>query len=47
MKKAIIFFVFFDIEKRVGCNVFFVWECLRPLLLGGTTVVIPDNVAFE
>src|SRR5918996_516944 len=29
---------------RVGCNVFFIWEMLRPLLRGATTVVIPDDV---
>lgn len=32
---------------RVGCNVFFVWEVFRPLLRGGTTVVIPDDVIFD
>ena len=30
---------------RVGCNVFFIWEMMRPLLRGATTVVIPDDVA--
>ena len=29
-------------QERVACNVFFMWEILRPLLVGGTTVVIPD-----
>lgn len=32
---------------RVGCNVFFVWEFIRPLFRGGTTVVIPDSVIFD
>lgn len=32
---------------RVGCNVFFVWEVLRPLFRGGTTVVIPDDIIFD
>jgi thioester reductase-like protein len=32
---------------RVGCNVFFVWEIIRPLLRGGTTVVIPDDIIFD
>jgi len=32
---------------RVGCNVFFVWECLRPLLRGGAAIVIPDDVIFD
>merc|ERR1719230_2446681 len=33
--------------SRVACNVFFVWECLRPLLRGGTCVVIPDDIIFD
>ncbi|MGB3682567.1 MAG: amino acid adenylation domain-containing protein [Rubrobacteraceae bacterium] len=32
---------------RVGCNVFFIWEMLRPLLRGATTVVIPDDVIYD
>lgn len=32
---------------RVGCNVFFIWEMLRPLLRGATTVVIPDDVIYH
>jgi thioester reductase-like protein/amino acid adenylation domain-containing protein len=32
---------------RVGCNVFFVWEMMRPLLRGATTVVIPDDVIYD
>eukprot|EP00658_Telonema_sp_P-2_P084082 TRINITY_DN9241_c0_g1_i1.p2 TRINITY_DN9241_c0_g1~~TRINITY_DN9241_c0_g1_i1.p2 ORF type:complete len:576 (-),score=163.93 TRINITY_DN9241_c0_g1_i1:2486-4120(-) len=32
---------------RVGCNVFFVWEFLRPLLRGGTVVIVPDTVIFN
>ncbi|WP_162924413.1 non-ribosomal peptide synthetase [Rubrobacter indicoceani] len=32
---------------RVGCNVFFIWEALRPLLCGATTVVIPDRVIYS
>lgn len=32
---------------RVGCNVFFIWEMLRPLLRGATTVVIPDGVIYD
>ena len=30
-----------------ACNVFFVWEMLRPLLRGQTLVVIPDNVIYD
>jgi len=32
---------------RVGCNVFFIWEMIRPLLRGATTVVIPDDVIYD
>ena len=31
---------------RVACNVFFIWEFLRPLLKGATVYVIPDEVMF-
>ncbi|PWN88855.1 acetyl-CoA synthetase-like protein [Acaromyces ingoldii] len=32
---------------RVACNVFFVWEMLRPLLRGATTVAVPDVVSYD
>jgi amino acid adenylation domain-containing protein/thioester reductase-like protein len=32
---------------RVGCSVFFVWEVLRPLLRGGTSYVIGDDVIYD
>jgi amino acid adenylation domain-containing protein/thioester reductase-like protein len=32
---------------RVACNVFFIWEMLRPLLRGGTVVVIGDDVIYD
>jgi amino acid adenylation domain-containing protein/thioester reductase-like protein len=32
---------------RVGCNVFFIWEALRPLLRGAATVAIPDDVIYD
>lgn len=32
---------------RVGCNVFFIWEMLRPLLRGATTVVVPDARSYD
>ena len=31
----------------VGCNVFFVWEMLRPLLRGGAVCPIPDDVIYD
>ncbi|KAF4967665.1 hypothetical protein FZEAL_10506 [Fusarium zealandicum] len=32
---------------RVACNVFFIWEMLRPLLRGATTVAIPDHASYD
>ncbi|KAI1329452.1 enterobactin synthetase component F [Xylariaceae sp. FL0255] len=32
---------------RVACNVFFVWEILRPLLRGATVVTVPDDVSYN
>lgn len=32
---------------RVACNVFFVWEILRPLLRGATTFCIPDEASYD
>ncbi|CAK7270972.1 putative NRPS-like protein biosynthetic cluster [Sporothrix epigloea] len=32
---------------RVACNVFFVWEILRPLLRGATTVTVPDDASYD
>jgi amino acid adenylation domain-containing protein/thioester reductase-like protein len=32
---------------RVACNVFFVWECLRPLLRGATVIAVPDEASYD
>ncbi|MCO5585461.1 hypothetical protein L7F22_039394 [Adiantum nelumboides] len=32
---------------RVACNVFFIWEILRPLIRGATTVAVPDSVSYD
>lgn len=32
---------------RVACNVFFVWEILRPLLRGATVVTVPDDASYD
>lgn len=34
-------------NDRVACNVFFVWEMLRPLLRGATVVAIPDKASYD
>ncbi|KAH8899743.1 enterobactin synthetase component F [Thozetella sp. PMI_491] len=38
-----------DLEPgdRVACNVFFVWEILRPLLRGATVVAVPDEASYD
>ncbi|PYI21792.1 acetyl-CoA synthetase-like protein [Aspergillus violaceofuscus CBS 115571] len=32
---------------RVACNVFFIWEILRPLLRGATVVTVPDDASYD
>lgn len=32
---------------RVACNVFFIWEILRPLLRGATVVAVPDETSYD
>ncbi|XP_063239696.1 uncharacterized protein LOC134540730 [Bacillus rossius redtenbacheri] len=34
-------------DDREACNVFFVWECLRPLLKGIPLYIIPDDVIYD
>jgi amino acid adenylation domain-containing protein len=42
-------FGFSDVQPgdRVACNVFFVWEILRPLLRGATVIAIPDEASYD
>ncbi|KAJ6187772.1 hypothetical protein N7519_002680 [Penicillium mononematosum] len=39
----------FDVQPgdRVACNVFFIWEMLRPLLRGATVVIVPDETSYD
>lgn len=32
---------------RVACNVFFIWEILRPLFRGATVVTVPDEISYD
>ena len=32
---------------RVACNVFFIWEILRPIIRGATTVCVPDETSYD
>ncbi|RVX75180.1 hypothetical protein B0A52_00532 [Exophiala mesophila] len=32
---------------RVACNVFFIWEIIRPLLRGATVVAVPDDISYD
>lgn len=34
-------------KDRVACNVFFVWEMLRPLVRGATVIAIPDRASYD
>ncbi|KAI9373479.1 hypothetical protein BJX61DRAFT_381798 [Aspergillus egyptiacus] len=34
-------------SDRVACNVFFIWEMLRPLLRGATVVCVPDDASYD
>ncbi|KAH8668259.1 nonribosomal peptide synthetase 10 [Tricladium varicosporioides] len=36
-----------SVGDRVACNVFFVWEILRPLLRGATVVCVPDEASYD
>ena len=42
-------FAFQDLQPgdRVACNVFFIWEILRPLLRGATVVTVPDEASYD
>lgn len=42
-------FQFSDVQPgdRVACNVFFVWEIIRPLLRGATVVAVPDDASYD
>ncbi|XP_065204923.1 uncharacterized protein LOC135834874 [Planococcus citri] len=37
----------YDEDDREACNIFFVWEMLRPLLKGIPMFIIPDNVIYD
>lgn len=36
-----------QVGDRVACNVFFIWEILRPLLRGATVVAVPDHASYD
>ncbi|KAI5285101.1 putative NRPS-like protein biosynthetic cluster [Ascosphaera aggregata] len=38
-----------DVQRgdRVACNVFFIWEMLRPLLRGATVIAVPDDISYD
>ncbi|RDD46798.1 Linear gramicidin synthase subunit D [Trichoplax sp. H2] len=44
--KRFLFYPFED-NDRVACNVFFVWELLRPLLKGITLYIIPNAIIYD
>ncbi|EAT85777.2 hypothetical protein SNOG_07126 [Parastagonospora nodorum SN15] len=34
-------------HRAAPCNVFFVWEIIRPLLRGATVVAVPDDASYD
>jgi thioester reductase-like protein len=36
----------YQAQERVACNIFFMWECLRPLVRGACCYVIPDQIVY-
>jgi acyl-CoA synthetase (AMP-forming)/AMP-acid ligase II len=34
-------------EEREGLNMFFAWECVRAVMFGSTSVIIPDSLIFD
>lgn len=42
-------FGFSDLQPgdRVACNVFFIWEIIRPLLRGATVVTVADETSYD
>lgn len=36
-----------EVGDRVACNVFFVWEILRPLIRGATVVAVTDEISYD
>lgn len=32
---------------RVACNVFFIWEIIRPLIRGATCIAVPDEASYD
>lgn len=37
----------YQLGDRVACNIFFVWEILRPLLKGATCYIVPDDIIYD
>jgi amino acid adenylation domain-containing protein/thioester reductase-like protein len=37
----------YSIGDRIACNIFFIWEVLRPLLKGATCYVVPDDIIYD
>ena len=34
-------------NSSIGCNIYYLWEAFRPLLNGGTTNIIPDDILYD
>lgn len=34
-------------NSSIGCNIYYLWEAFRPLIKGGRTNIIPDDVLYD
>ncbi|MFT6835801.1 MAG: thioester reductase-like protein [Francisellaceae bacterium] len=37
----------YDSKSRVGCSIYYLWEVFRPILKGGTTYIVNDNILHD
>ncbi len=37
----------YDQNSKVGCNIYYLWEVFRPILSGGTSYIIPDDILHD
>ncbi|MED7788312.1 AMP-binding protein [Francisella sp. 19X1-34] len=37
----------YDENSSIGCNIYYLWEAFRPLIKGGRTNIIPDDILYD
>lgn len=45
--KARGYFSDYSSDSIIGANIYLLWEAFRPVLKGGTTVIVPDEVLYD